>query len=666
MTTRRTVWLERPDAPDSLANVGNDIALSGRYRFSVFVFWFMSNLLRIMPYIQRHAWAFWGGMVGLLAARIFEALIPYYLKIGIDTLAERRMDAGTSTQQQVELALSSLQTPVMMIVVCVLAQLTITVISRILIRQVGVRTAFSLRNRLFDHLQRQGPIFYTQYAVGDLMARAINDIMRIREFVAGTIRTTMVLFFTAVVGLSFMASLSWQLTLAILVPMPLITWVAHRYAGVIYAHSQRTQEGFAELSSFVQENLNGIRTVQAMAQEEREIARFEESNAQFTEDNQALFQASSALGALMPILAGLSTMILIGYGAHLLHSGSLTLGTFAAFFSYLALLLWPIREAGSIVTQWQRGASGADRLFEVLDLTPEIQDQGKTARPIPQGAISFNSVSFQYEEKPYPALNQINVEMRPGETTAIIGPVGSGKSTLLRLLVRLLAPSQGQILIDGVPIEEFPLAYLRKQVCMVLQDPFLFADSLAENISYDDPERSLEDIRQSAELAALESTLNDFPNGLNTLIGERGVTLSGGQKQRAALARGLIRMAPILILDDCFSAVDTETEEKILRGLAQHRASATTIIVSNRISTVRHADQILFLLEGNVVESGTHTSLIEARGHYFELAQQQNALASQQSDRGNALMQPDNLSEDALDNAREGSEKPASGAHDES
>ena len=209
-----------------------------------------------MPYIQRHAWAFWGGMVGLLAARIFEALIPYYLKIGIDTLAESRIDDGAPAQQQVELALSSLQTPVMMIVVCVLAQLTITVISRILIRQVGVRTAFSLRNRLFDHLQRQGPIFYTQYAVGDLMARAINDIMRIREFVAGTIRTTMVLFFTAVVGLSFMASLSWQLTLAILVPMPLITWMAHRYAGVIYAHSQRTQEGFAELSSFVQENLN--------------------------------------------------------------------------------------------------------------------------------------------------------------------------------------------------------------------------------------------------------------------------------------------------------------------------------------------------------------------------------------------------------------------------
>ena len=177
MTTKRTVWLERPDAPDSLANVGNDIALSGRCRFSVFVFWFMSNLLRIMPYIQRHAWAFWGGMVGLLAARIFEALIPYYLKIGIDTLAERRIDDGAPAQQQVELALSSLQTPVMMIVVCVLAQLTITVISRILIRQVGVRTAFSLRNRLFDHLQRQGPIFYTQYAVGDLMARAINCLL---------------------------------------------------------------------------------------------------------------------------------------------------------------------------------------------------------------------------------------------------------------------------------------------------------------------------------------------------------------------------------------------------------------------------------------------------------------------------------------------------------
>ncbi|MEL0217802.1 MAG: ABC transporter ATP-binding protein, partial [Gammaproteobacteria bacterium] len=219
---------------------------------------------------------------------------------------------------------------------------------------------------------------------------------------------------------------------------------------------------------------------------------------------------------------------------------------------------------------------------------------------------------------------------------------------------------------DGVPIEEFPLAYLRQQVCMVLQDPFLFADSLAENISYDDPERSLEDIRQSAELAALESTLNDFPNGLNTLIGERGVTLSGGQKQRAALARGLIRMAPILILDDCFSAVDTETEEKILRGLAQHRASATTIIVSNRISTVRHADQILFLLEGNVVEAGTHTSLIEARGHYFELAQQQNALATQQNDRGNNLRPSDKLAEGPTEDSRDTSENAVRGEHDES
>ena len=302
-------------------------------------------------------------------------------------------------------------------------------------------------------------------------------------------------------------------------------------------------------------------------------------------------------------------MILIGYGAHLLHSGSLTLGTFAAFFSYLALLLWPIREAGSIVTQWQRGASGADRLFEVLDVTPEIQDQGKTARPIPQGAISFNNVSFQYEEKPYPALNQINVEMMPGETTAIIGPVGSGKSTLLRLLVRLLAPSQGQILIDGVPIEEFPLAYLRKQVCMVLQDPFLFADSLAENISYDDPERSLEDVRQSAELAALESTLNDFPNGLNTLIGERGVTLSGGQKQRLELARALAQDPSVLVMDEATSALDAETEHHVIENL--RRRGCTQIIVAHRLSTIRDADLILVLDRGQVVQQGQHHTMIQ-------------------------------------------------------
>ena len=459
------------------------------------------------------------------------------------------------------------------------------------------------------------------------MARAINDIARIREFVAGTIRTTMVLVFTAVVGLSFMFTLSWQLTLSVLLPMPLITWVAHRYAGLIYAHSQKTQEGFAELSTFVQENLNGIRTVQAMAQEGREIDRFDISNQTFTEDNQALFSASSALGAWMPVLAGCSTVLLIGYGAHLVETGAITLGTFAAFFSYLALLLWPIREAGSIVTQWQRGASGADRLFEILDQQPEIQDQRSDRHPELRGEISFQSVGYHYEGKPHPALNDISFTVAPGGTLAIIGPVGSGKSTLLRLLVRLLAPSTGQILIDGHAIEDYPLDYLRRHVCMVLQDPFLFADSLAENISYDDPDRSLEAIQESAALAALESTLSEFPSGLDTVIGERGVTLSGGQKQRAALARGLIRMAPVLILDDCFSAVDTETEEHILTGLTQHRREATTLIVSNRISTVRHADQILFLSSGTVIESGTHHALIQLGGAYFELARQQNALA---------------------------------------
>lgn len=331
----------------------------------------------------------------------------------------------------------------------------------------------------------------------------------------------------------------------------------------------------------------------------------------------------------MPLLAGLSTVLLIGYGARLVELGEISLGTFAAFFSYLALLLWPIREAGSIVTQWQRGASGADRLFEILDQEPEIQDQQSSPHPELRGQITFDRVGYHYEGKPHPALNDISFTIEPGETLAIIGPVGSGKSTLLRLLVRLLAPSSGRIFIDGHPIEAYPLEYLRRQVCMVLQDPFLFADSLAENISYDDPDRSIEDIRQSAALAALESTVDEFPSGLQTLLGERGVTLSGGQKQRAALARGLIRMAPVLILDDCFSAVDTETEELILRGLTQHRLDATTLIVSNRISTVRHANQILFLSSGTVVESGTHDELIAKDGAYCELARQQNALSNE-------------------------------------
>jgi ATP-binding cassette subfamily B protein len=360
-----------------------------------------------------------------------------------------------------------------------------------------------------------------------------------------------------------------------------------------------------------------------MSQEQHEINRFGQTNQKFADDNIALFTDSSAVGAIMPVIAAVSTLIIVAYGSYLYTMGQITLGTFTAFFSYLALLLWPIREAGSIVTQWQRGISGTARVFEILDHTPEISDFAESEHPELTGRIEVRDLSYRYHNKDKDALSGVSFKVDAGETLAIIGRVGSGKSTLLRLLVRLLDPSRGDILLDGRSIQSFPLAYLRQNVCLVLQDPFLFADSLGDNIAYDDPDRTTEDIMRSAEIAALTGTIESFPEGIATLLGERGVTLSGGQKQRAALARGIIRMSPLLVLDDCFSAVDTETEEHILSGLKNLRQGLTTLIVSNRVSTARHADQIIVLDEGCIIETGSHDTLLAANGFYSDLERKQ-------------------------------------------
>ena len=583
----------------------------------------MQSLLRLTVYIKRYAWTFWFSVLGMLIARVIEGSIPMFVQQGIDSIANGQSLANSLSQLEVDKLLDSLVFPVTMICCCVLVQMLVTIAYRIGMRRIGVNASYDLRNRLYEHMQLQSLLFFSQYRIGDLMARAINDINLCREILAGAIRMTIILFMTAAVGIGYMLSYSIELTLAVMLPMPVIAFVAFRFAKKIYAQSYLVQEGFASVSTFVQENLNGIRTIQSMAQEDGEIEKFRRVNGDFVDKNINLFITNSFLSALMPILAASGTLIIIGYGSHLLNQGEITIGTFAAFFSYLGLLLWPVREAGNLVTQWQRGASGTARLFEILDYEPEIEDSPTQEFPDLSGKISVENLSYEYEGKGKRAINNLSFEVQPGETIAILGRVGSGKSTLLRLFVRLLDPTHGQIYLDGHPINGFPLASLREKVCLVLQDPFLFADSLGDNIAYDNPNRDPSEILEITKAAALDDTVEGFPEGLDTVLGERGVTLSGGQKQRTALARGLIRQSPILILDDCFSAVDTETEERILKGLKQIRNNSTTLLVSHRVSTARHADRIMVLEHGEIKEIGTHQELLTLGGFYasLELAQ---------------------------------------------
>jgi ATP-binding cassette subfamily B protein len=580
-------------------------------------------LRRLLPYHDRYKWPFWGGMSGLLLARLFEAAIPLFLRDGIDAMlgGSNALAAGTTDMDS---ARAALVWPAAAIFACVLAEFACIAVSRRVIRRIGVAVAYDLRKRMYDHLQHQGPAFFGRHTTGDLMARAINDINLVRQLVGMGLRTIIVIVFSALVGFACMLALAPRLTVLLLLPLPVLLslggWLARR----VHAESLRVQEGFASLSAQVQENLNGIRTVQALVQEEHEIRRFDAVNLDYAVRFMQLTRTNSFVRGVMPWVGAWTTVIILGYGGGLVASGEMSIGTFTAFFSYVSMVLWPVRQAGDMVTVWQQGASGAQRLFEVLDHAPEIADDGSPSVPaMIRGRIELRGLRYRYPGARETVLRGIDLDIAHGETLAVLGRVGAGKTTLLKCFVRLLDPPPGTLLIDGHDVRDFKLSQLRHQVVLVPQDPFLFATLLRHNLSYDDPEREDALIWSAAGDADLRDTIIAFAHALDTPVGERGVTLSGGQKQRSTLTRGLIRTPPVLILDDCFSSVDTETEEHILRRLRSVRRGMTTILVSHRVSTARHADRIIVLAEGVIAEMGTHDELVERGGWYAELERTQ-------------------------------------------
>jgi ATP-binding cassette subfamily B protein len=574
----------------------------------------VKSLRRLLPYYHRWRGPFWWGLGLLASARVFEALIPQILKRAIDDLAASRG--------------AFLLTAALGIAICTLARFAFIWVGRRAIRRVGLAVAYDLRNRLYDHLQRQGPHFFARHRTGDLMARAINDIGLIRQTVALGTRTVFVLLFSALVGFAFMLRESWELTLLLGIPLPGIFLTGLVMAGRVHRQSLRVQEGFSTLSERTQENLAGIRTIQALVQEEQELGRFEAANESFVRRYLELIRTNSILAAAMPAWSNVATLVVIVAGGSRVLSGELTLGSFTAFLWYLNLVLWPVREAGAMINLFQRGAAGVERLFELLDHPPEIADAPASAAPGElHGAIELRGLHYRHPGAARDALAGIDLRVAPGETIAILGRVGSGKSTLLRLLVRMLDPPPGTLLLDGRDIRELPLAFVRDEVALMPQEPFLFSESVRENLAYDDPERPHDDVESAVWAADLADTLAQFPEGFETPVGERGVMLSGGQKQRVTLARALVRDTPILLLDDPFSSVDSSTEERILERIVRLREGRTSVLVSHRVSAVRAADRILVLEAGRVAEAGTHAELLTRGGLYARLARLQSRRA---------------------------------------